>query len=455
MRVLTLCLLLWSGTLLQSLSAQSRLPAGLERYRADLSPVLLRALERSFPDFSAPTKSGVITKSFDDEMFLDSTITYEPFDVGGGNTVMIPITKTTYVQTNDTVLTVRESEINGENWEYVSEIRLTSDPLGRDWRQVAFRWDADLGTWIPDSRSENFFRGNSDEVLDSMYVEAYVEIPGVWERILTTNNTYDDEDRLVEGKIAVVLDELEESLTFLNTYGYNEEGDNDVVITSLLLGADTMPGSRTDMMYEDHKMTEALVSVMDNGGNFIPQNRVTYSYTADGLQDSIVTYDWNEVNEDWTPAILDNYDYEDGLLTDHFSTNYEPGGDHFMTWETSTYVPGTEYVQETKTFEYDHDAETYVPTESTTYFYSEATVSTPPVAVGASLKVWPNPAGDFLRVNFDEPAILHLFDQSGKLLYHRQYVPGEDIGLAGLPSGMYQVSLTTRSAQHRARVIKG
>ena len=455
MRIFTLCLLLWSGTLLQSLSAQSGLPAGLERHRAELSPRLAAVLARTYPEFAATTKSGTITKSFDDEMFLDSTITYEPFDVGGGNTVMVPISKTTYTQTNDTILTVRESEFNGESWEFVSEIRFISDPLGRDWRQVALRWDADLSTWIFDSRSENFFRGNSTEVYDSLYIDIYNEVSGTWQRGLSMVNKFDEEDRLSESRTTFVLDELEEPLIFLDRYSYNDAGDNDVILTSLILGSDTMPGARTEMIYANHRLTEMLGLMLDEEENFVPEARTTYSYTSTGLEDSIVSYSWNAETEVWTPSTLDNYDYEAGLLSDHFATSYEADGNHFMTWETVEYVPGTEYIQETKLFEYDHDAEAYTLAESTTYYYSEITVSTPPVPIGTPLKVWPNPTTALVRVNFAEPAVLHLFDQSGKLLLHQQYVPGHDIDLTGLPSGMYLVSLTTRSAQHRARVMKG
>ncbi|MGB3802321.1 MAG: T9SS type A sorting domain-containing protein [Lewinella sp.] len=389
-------------------------------------------------------------------MFLDSTVTYQPVETGGVDMATVPSSKTVFTQTTDTVLTERVSEFDGTTWQPVSEIRITNDALGREKRQLELRWNDDTEAWVNYARLVNFHRGTSLETLDSFYLDLYNVDSDTWERLYTQTNKYDDGERLVESAIETDLFGFGTYLTIVATYVYNDAGDNDVIRTGIINGADTIPGGRTELTYEDHRVTEELLLVTDDNGNFVPDERNAYTYTSQGLQDSITMYQWDDQIEDWMATSLDDYDYENGLVTDYFSTTYTMGDMVTKTRQTTTYLPGTEYVDETKDFEYEADTDTYVLTESTTYFYSEVnTTSLPPALAKEVLRVWPNPAVNMLRIDFEEPAVLHLFDQSGRLLFTGQHEPGHGVDLGGLPSGVYIISLTTRNVRHQARVIKG
>ena len=457
MRIFTLSFVFFCGLLPQILMAQDRLPAGLQHLRADLTPELATALDRLFPATTLEKTSRQPAKSLVAELVLDSTITYEAVDAGGGTTTNVPVSRSVITREGNLV-TTRESTWEGGSWTPVSESRSFRDALDRDRLQVLVAWDEDAGTWVNTLRLETFYRGNSTELLDSLFIDLYDGTAADWQPFIHLTYSYDDQDRLLESVTASYFFSNTDPTRTVDTYKYNAEGENDEIVTGELEGNDTITSMLTRIAYENGQVTEFTTYYPDfDGENYEPADRITYTYTSEGLQDSIVTYLYDYDAEDWEEVSLENFDYDaDGRLTDAYEIIYQVSGEPTISRQTFTYVSDTDYIQESESYEYDYDTEDYVLIESTTYFYSgDIASSTPPVATGTELKVWPNPAGDFLRIDFSEPAVLHLFNQSGKLITQRPYLPGDAINLAGLPSGIYFVSLTTRAAQHRVRVVKG
>ena len=454
MRIFTLFFLLLCGLFPQFLGAQDRLPAGLRHLPADLSPELTLAIDRLYSTTEAAHRSGKNTKSFFAELTLDSTITYEPVDAGGGITTNVPVSRSVITREGN-LLTTRESSFDGNTWTPVSEVRTIRDGLGRDRLQVILSYDADAGTWVNSLRLESFFRGTSSELLDSVKIDLYDEAAAEWEPAIYLINTYDD-DRLLETASAFYLSPLVDPVITVSVYLYNEEGDNDEIYSGVVEGTDTVPAGLTRMTYEDGRVTEVVTSYPDlDEETYVPDERITYTYTAAGQEDSITTYLYDYDTEDWEAISLEDYDYDaEGRLSDEYVITYQLDGEHDMTRESYTYVPDTDYVSESEYYEYDYATESYVLLQSTTYFYSGDLTSTPPLVEEAVLRAWPNPATYSLRIDYAEPAAMRLYDQSGKLVFRGQYLPGRAIDVAGLPSGIYLVSLVTRTAQYRVRVVK-
>ena len=456
MRIFTLSFLVLCGLLPQFLIAQNRLPAGLRHLPTDLSPELTTALDGLFPAVVTGDKPGRTTKSFGAELVLDSTITYEPVDAGGGITTNVPVSRSVITREGNLVTTT-ESEFENNSWTPISESRSFRDALDRDRLQVLLAWDEDTDAWINVLRLETFYRGNSTELLDSLFVDVYDGTADDWQDFIHLRFSYDDQNRLSEVVSMNYILSATDPTTSVETYRYNEAGENDEIIIAELEGNDTLVSSLIRLAYENGQATEYTSFYLDfDGETYVPDERITYTYTADGQQDSIVTYLYDYDAEDWEAISLEDYDYDaDGRLTDQYVITYQPGGEDDITRETFTYISGTDYVTESEYLEYDYTSETYLLVQSTTYFYSGDITSTLPLAEGEALRAWPNPATQFLRVDLAEPAALLLYDQTGKLMSRGQYLPGQGIDLAGLPSGMYLISLTTRTARYRVRVMKG
>ena len=457
MRIFTLSIIFLCALLPQYLSAQDRLPAGWKHLRTDLSPELTAAVDRMLSGTAAFEKSGRTSKSFVAELVLDSTITYEPVDAGGGIVSDVPVSKTVITR-EGSLTTTREWSLDGNIWTPVSETQTFSDGQGRDRLEIVQLWDEDAGAWVNNLRVESFFRGNSADLLDSLQIDLYNESLAEWEPAIYLSFKYDDQDRLLENTSTFYLLPYPEPITTVSLYRYNGEGDNDEIYTGVVQGTDTIPGGLTRIMYEDGLVTEFLTLYPDpdDEETFVPEERITYTYTAGGQQDSIITYLYDYDTEDFEALSLEDYDYDaEGRLTDQYVITYQLSGEDDMTRESFTYVADTDYVAESKYYEYDYTTDSYVLIQSTTYFYSGDITSISPSAQSVALRAWPNPATEWLRVDLSEPATFRLYDQSGKLVSRGQYLPGRDIELAGLPAGMYFVSLITPSARYRARVVKG
>ena len=340
-------------------------------------------------------------------------------------------------------------------WHFTGRSTTESDEQGRILTQFGEVYDEDTESWQPESRLYSFPRGTSGTLLDSFYVEVWVEENSEWQRALNTRNYYDDQDRLERTVVFMAI--MDEQYTFEDEYIYDENGDNTELYSYLGTGDERLQVGLQTMQYQNHRLTTSTTSLSDGIGNIIPQERSTYTYTGAGQQDTVRSYLWSPVDNEWILGSVENYDYNGmGSLTDVYTTTYDASGTTTNTWTKNTYISGTMYLESEEEFTFVDSLNNYFRESYTRYFYQDASVAVPdgPGSIRV-LAVWPNPTTTSVTIELNESALLRLYDQYGRLLQTRAWSPGQDrFDLSGLPAGIYQFGAETTGGRYTARLVK-
>ncbi|MCP9234603.1 T9SS type A sorting domain-containing protein [Lewinella sp. JB7] len=422
------------------LTGQLRLPHALQTHRGELTEPVLRVLQST---------------STLEEMQLDSTITYRAYDAGGGNYIEGAVEKTVYDPVSPGIVRAITSVPGEGRWHFATQLRVTSDERGRTVRQFAETWDRQLNTWLPESRLEMFYRGNSPDLLDSLYVEIWSDESREWVRSLLIRNTYDNDDRMLGSLTYMNIDGYE--LGFEDEYLYNDQRDNHLINTYLTVDDERTLAGFTTMTYADHLLREEIQFSADDTETGTPESRTTYTYTDALQQDSVATYLWDPAEDEWAISGLDNYDYgTGGLVSDVFTTAFDPDDGEEKSWINYAYVAGTPYLHEVKFHTLPEGSNFYFRNERTRYFYQDvSTAVTERPRAALPLLTWPNPTHGPLEIKLEEPVELYLYDQTGRLLSTHNWSPGQDkLNLSDLPPGTYYLGATTRRAHYTARLLK-
>lgn len=130
-----------------------------------------------------------------------------------------------------------------------------------------------------------------------------------------------------------------------------------------------------------------------------------------------------------------------------------------LRWKPIGFVAGHGSSEESHRYEFEHQQVVYnnnyyrlkqIDFEGT-FDYSEViNIST---NEEATVRIYPNPAQDFIQVKGIEKAIVSLLDQGGCIVAQQEIV-GQDIDIAKLPSGVYFVTINTEQRKITKRLIK-
>ncbi|MBB4079112.1 hypothetical protein GGR28_001729 [Lewinella aquimaris] len=434
----------------------SQLPYALRSHRADLPTPVSKHLQELEQRLLAGPLERTLTKAIADSMYLDSTITYHPVDVGEANPVFVPSSRSVFMETGPGQLRIVESVFEEDAWHFSTQTRTQHDELGRVITQFAEAFDRDIGTWLPVSRLRTYPRAVSTTLLDSLYVEMWIEEDNSWQRVINVRHTYGEMERLQKSTTSLILDG--EELTFEDEYSYDENGDNTEIHYYLISDSERLLTSQETREYSNHLVTNSTLFLYDQiDEDLLPEEYITYTYTGTGLTDSITTYLWDDAQEDWSLSSLNNYDYN-GLdaVTDEYTATFDIFGDTSLTWIKNTYVAGTTYLETVEEFAFVEDLNSYRRDAYTRYFYREAsTAVNDRPRLTRQLAIWPNPTAHSVEINLQESALLHLYDQTGRLILTRNWAPGQDrFDLPGLSPGIYQLSARTAEGVYGARLIK-
>lgn len=452
MKKMALFLLCW-GYLYSPLCAQNFIPSSVEAYRSQWPVQVQKMLDTYSAAIKLSAPEDIQTRLGD--LQLDSTITLTIFDVGGGNTIATPFYRTDHTYPIvDTEVEVESTYEAGEGWMYLIKNTIKRDDLGRVLTNLSEVWDPSIGTWIPDSRIKAYPRGNDPVLLDSFYVEGYLnEGTGSWNRLLTVWNNYNAQEFLIQSLSFLNLGEAQVYLKDIYTYDAN--GNNNLIETFLVDGEEDIPAGLEELEYENNLLVLAISSSSDGLGNFIPESQVLYHYSAGKLDTArTFTYDLEIFNWLHVQSLYYEYDVEERLSMEETHLFYEEGVEELrrIVYE---YVQD-DYLASESRFTFDFNNNTFLWEDKKNYYYKElvSTVKPSPIAF-KTLSLAPNPTTDVVRLNLENQAIIQVYNLQGQLVMRQSWGQGQEmLNLSGLPAGLYQLKVQAKDGVYAGKVVK-
>lgn len=427
--------------------AQKNLSPSVKPYSDNWSYHLKCLFNHAGFDLPAASVNRVSSRS---PLQLDSTKTYYAYNLNapGDST---PLFRTNYQYPSANTKIENEFQFDQGGWQQLSRSTLTSDGQQRLVAAYAEVYDPATGTFTPDSRLVIHPHGDSPELIDSVFTYLWDSTILDWHIILSIRNSFDAQDRIRESISSVEY--FGDPVIFKETYFYDANGDNHLIEEVGILGLDTLPGSRTDIMYADHRPIEVKVSVF-NGLDFAPSTRQNYAYTLSGALRLQLSFEWDAANDKWRMTQRIEYGFDAAeRVGNKLTIHMNPDGSEERDMVTYAYIADDNLSLEMY-FLWSDDLFDWV-LDSKKHYYYNGLVAAPVVpAPVLALQIAPNPAVDAVRFTLEDEALVQVFSPAGQMIQSGLLQPGQEWNVAGLPAGIYQVTARQGADMYRGKIVK-
>lgn len=211
-------------------------------------------------------------------MQLDSTKTFFSYNPTG-SLDSLPLLRTVYqYPQTDTRVEIVDQYADG-TWMPLSRTLYGSDNPGRLVDVIAQYYDAETGSYVPDSRLRVFPHGASPELIDSFFIYGWNPDVSDFEPVVSNINVFDENDRLAE--MYSTFDLFGEPIVFRDVLHYDAAGDNVLTESFAVFEGAEILMRITEMEYLNHLPIETIESAFAGVG-FEPVSRITYAYTNSG-----------------------------------------------------------------------------------------------------------------------------------------------------------------------------
>ena len=449
MKFLLLPVLLWTLATSQ-IFAQKSLPPSVEDYAVNWSYSVKQMLEAAGYEVPGPTANFDLVlqnRNRDEELQLDSTVTYFGYNTAADSTPLFKVVYT-YPQPDEQV--IEEYFFENGQWSSLTRTTLTTDDLGRMIKTFAEDYDAELQAYIPNSQILFYPHGDTD-LADSFFVYGWAFELHDLHRVFAVWNVYDAADKLQESTSSLEIFEV--PVILIDRYTYTPEGDVSLVESFFVDGEEILPASRDEYFYTDHLLSSVTSLVSNGPQGFLAESKVTYAYTASGKQETIMYYEYDLEKNDWKLIMVEAfaYDEEDRLINKEVVKDKEGIWERHLT--SYTYVTG-EYTATKSEHSYDNNAEAWIVEDKTFYYYNELVSGVDDEPVEKALFLYPNPTAGTVQVTLPGSSTLYVYTLSEQLVYKAQLQAGEKaIDLSRLPAGLYQVRALNGKEYYSGKLV--
>jgi hypothetical protein len=383
------------------------------------------------------------------------------------------------IQKLDSVV-YKELSQETENWENSSKDEYQYDAQLNNTVQSELEWKNK--SWHEVARTDLVFTDNNLISYMDMYYEDVITGQLVLENRMVAFHNAEGKLDSVHHKVAVTEDSL--ALEIRQIYHYNTSGllvqmdmiiiddsdeeDSLLKMTYVYTYGDDDRLEKFTIMYIEGELqivSSETKYIYDGSGKRIaselsnlnwmtftlePEYRSDYEYNTAGNV-SVETYSmWNNVTETWIEEEKDEYTYNNISFSEVIFPSY------MLFWglfeETNIFMNA---ITEIHTFY--KQAENWVETERTTFYYSEATPSNANQIARPMVSVYPNPASDEITFTWQgyNQLILEIYSITGAKLIGRQISSGMQVPVYQLNDGVYLYKLlNNKQTLHSGKLIK-
>lgn len=436
MKLIYLPVLIWTLAISQ-LFAQKDLAPSIRPYVNTLDASVKMMLHDggfNVPGMPGAVENTQIIETRSEDLQLDSTATFGTYSP----TDSVPVSRTLYSYPQEDVRVAIEMMYVFSEWTIQSRTTFQQDDLGRDVQIVAESYDPDLQTYVPNSRLFTFYHEESLTLIDSFRVDVWSEIEKDWVTQLTNWNVYDANDRLIEAWSSINFFMI--PIVFVDRYTYNPQGQVIIIESFNLEAEEEFAAGRQEFFYDGNLLTSAITLTSDGNGNFLPEEKIEYTYTPAGLQENVSHYNYDFAKNDWALWRVEGYIYDNEKRTTALEVNTLDGQGIWVRSKTEyTYVED-KYVASETLFVFDQIIGFWIINERTIYYYNDLTATDPDPIKDQALFLYPNPTQGSVQIQLPGKVSVFVYTLTGQLIKSYYMAPGEKLlDLSAMPAGMYQV----------------
>ncbi len=436
MKLIYLPVLIWTLAISQ-LFAQKDLAPSIRPYVNTLDASVKMMLHDggfNVPGMPGAVENSQIIETRSPDLQLDSTATFGTYSP----TDSVPVSRTLYSYPQDDVRVVIEMMYVFSEWTIQSRTTFQQDDLGRNINILAESYNPDQGTYVPNSRIILFPHEESLILADSFRVDVWSEFEKDWVTQLTNWNVYDAQDKLLEAWSSINFFMI--PIVFVDRYTYNPQGQVSLIESFNLEAGEEFEAGRQEFFYDGNLLASAVTLTSDGNGNFLPQDKIEYTYTPAGVQENVSHYTYDFAKNDWALWRVEGYIYDSENRTTALEVNTLDGQGIWVRSKTEySYVEDT-YIDIETLYAYDDNIEDWIINERTFYYYKDLTATDPDPINDQALFLYPNPTQGSVQIQLPGKVSVFVYTLTGQLIKSYYMAPGEKLlDFSAMPAGMYQV----------------
>jgi hypothetical protein len=346
---------------------------------------------------------------------------------------------------------------NNNQWlpDYKEEI--TWNVAGKPVLHMYYQYDAVNMQWVQSIKEVWVY--NNDGTPDLYQLYQWIETKGGWIKAQEVVYQYDD-----QGRETLVTDFLWDAYAEALDFGFQSDHVYDTN------GLITNTESEWDLVNE----------------KWIPLYKVEYTL-AFGIETLIIDYNWDSISGQWNGdnkwetgisdsgialwKIHSQWNDIDSLFvpTDSVEFSNDLNG-HVYTqsvWDTlsgrwifdlkeqEAYNADGNIVLD-EVYDWDNNTSQWTDSVKTTWYYSEHTFTPVPGINDRQLRVYPNPASEYVVFDMEDmssTAEIWLFDSQGRQVLERTFSGNEPIRLGNLAGGIYLYKVTVGGNVYNGKII--
>jgi len=268
---------------------------------------------------------------------------------------------------------------------------------------------------------------------------------GEWELDTKTNYNYENDNLISKIHLNFTGSDWE----FNTKYEYTYEANNLVKESYYTRSNDTWNiSSGKEYSYNDNNDMIQKIYYHYTDNNVVYDYK--HTYTFDNNHNALIEIDYQWDTDDWLEYRKYEYSY---------NTNYLLS-ETILPFESVINDIDFKYLNILKTSKYftksDND---WSQIATTTLYYSEHDlVSTQEKQSTKNIKVYPNPASDYINVSFanntKDAILFNLFNIQGQIVLSKTIKNNEQINISNLPKGMYLYNVSVNSDIFSGKICK-
>lgn len=365
----------------------------------------------------------------------------------------LPTFKTSHTYPDAGVEVVTEYIYENGAWVILLNTTLISDELGRLVEAFSQVYDPQTGTYTPDSRLENYNRGDSPDLIDSFFVSVWSVDENDWQPLFSTWNTFDNQDVLLESLSSIEFFGF--PILLREVYTYDANGNNTLVDIFTVDNGVELPAGKRENTFAGNLLESATSFVAVDEEVFVPESRQEFTYTGSDQLETQYAFIWDEAMTEWIQEEFIVYEYDSEGRINAKETLLTPiGGPAEFNRVTYGYVQD-DYIGLETFYLWDDGLDMFVLSEKKYYYYTEQPSSLKPEPIAdRPLEVFPNPTQGQITLNGPASMNLEVYNTADQLVRTFGINPGvNQLNFARLLPGMYLVRGLTDQEVYTARIV--
>lgn len=321
-------------------------------------------------------------------------------------------------------------------WVAQTRFNYTFDAMGRTLETILERYDPGAKVFYPQIRTQNFPRGNSLSLADSVFTYSWSDSQQAWELSIGQRNRFNAQNQLIETITSIAFSGQNFRNRDLNFY--DASGNNIRIENYTFLNGQYTKTGFTVQVFDNMQLRSSTRYAPVPPADSVPLSRTLITYTPNKLISSTEGFTWDIVAKEWKKSSSTVYTYNaeqqvQSQVTTLSTAAVEQKSRADFYYTANGQIAREESYQGSGTpTEWSLDSKKF-------YYYDLASSLREPSLAPKSFKISPNPSADEVRLDLPLGSSFQVFNASGQLQASGIMNGQKALDIRNWNSGMYWV----------------